>query len=149
MPILRTYAGFYNDKTFMGEENVVGEIMRSRQVLWTQWKDFNRVPKKLNNEQYICVVKGKEIFKMASPIYRKNIYVGAYNSLWKSDCPIDFFTYDSKKHKLADPGLFLNVTLNAGDCMYVPAFYYMQSKTLHTADNQESMIVTHEYAPHS
>jgi len=43
----------------------------------------------------------------------------------------------------------LNVTLNTGDCMYVPAYYYIQSKTLTETDNKESMIITHEYAPHS
>ena len=33
--------------------------------------------------------------------------------------------------------------------MYVPAYYYIQSHTTYQADNQESIIITQEYAPHS
>jgi len=35
---------------YMNEPNVIDEIMQKRKVMWTQWKDFNRVPKKIVSE---------------------------------------------------------------------------------------------------
>jgi hypothetical protein len=56
---------------------------------------------------------------------------------------------DFEKFPFAKQVNFIDVTLNAGDCMYVPAFYYVQSKTTSTEGNQESMILYQTYAPHS
>jgi len=92
--LLPTFSGFFEDTSFMSIDIVLAEIMRKRNVLLTSWKDFNRVPKKIENEQYICVVKGQEQYKIVSPIFRKNIYVGAYNNLRRSDTPLDFFNYN-------------------------------------------------------
>lgn len=61
------------------------------------WKDFHRKPKKINNENYICVLKGLEKFKVVSPIFRKNIYVGAFPGV-KSETLIDFFRFDANKY---------------------------------------------------
>ena len=32
-------------------------------------------------ERYFCVVEGKEVFKMVSPVYKQNIYAGVLDSL--------------------------------------------------------------------
>jgi hypothetical protein len=85
---------------------------------------------KLIYERYICVLKGKEQFKLVSPIYRGNIYVGAFDKLKKHETPVNFFDVDSERFPYAQLVNFLTATLNAGDCMYVPAFYYIQSRTL-------------------
>ena len=44
--------------------------------------------------------------------------------------PVDFFDYDLEKFPLMSQFEFLDVTLKQGDCMYIPAFYYVQSKTV-------------------
>ena len=59
----------------------LGEILRKRNLLFTQWTNFDRKPYKLMYEQYICVLKGTEEFRVVSPIYRQNIYVGVSEKL--------------------------------------------------------------------
>jgi hypothetical protein len=56
---------------------------------------------------------------------------------------------------------FLSVTLHAGDCLYIPAYYYSQSRTVgdqkvYSADftrakpmDSESIIITQQFAAHS
>ena len=68
----------------------------------TLWKDFKRKPVKTPFEQYICVIKGAEVFKMASPIYRKNIYVGTFEHLKYDETPVDFFnSHHNRQYPLA------------------------------------------------
>ena len=75
---------------------MLSEIMRTRKKMLTVWKDFNRRPKKVTNEQYVCVVRGQERFRIVSPIFRKNIYVGAFPGL-KTESPLDFFNFNAEK----------------------------------------------------
>lgn len=142
LPLSAQYHKFQK-YTLVGE-NVIQEIMRPRRKLLTVWQDFNRRSRKIVNEQYICVVAGQERYRIVSPIFRKNIYVGAYPHL-RQESPLDFFNFDANKYVFTKQAKFIDVILNAGDCMYVPAFYYIQSKTL----AKESIIYTQEYAPHS
>lgn len=81
-------------------------------------------------EQLICVVKGKEHFKIASPVFTQSMYVGVVDSLRDFDSPLDFFRIEKEKYPLSLQVGFVNAILEAGDCLYVPAFYYIQSKTL-------------------
>ena len=64
---------------------------------------------------------------MVSPIYRKNIYVGAFHDIAKYDSPLDFFMVDLETYPLATEGVFITARLEAGDCIYVPSYYYIQS----------------------
>ena len=47
---------------------------------------------------------------------------------------INLFDYDEFKYPLlaqiAEDGYIISAKLEAGDCMYIPAWYYQQSKTL-------------------
>ena len=75
----------------------------------------------------ICVLKGKEQFRVVSPIYRQNILAGAVEGIGKTESPINFFD-----PKLATSGAtkvvpMNDVTLTTGDCIYVPAYYYIQT----------------------
>ena len=80
--------------------NQVGEMLRLRQREMTIWPNFKRVPKKLEGENYICVMKGREKFRLVSPIFRKNIYVNTLENInlppWQS--PVDFFNPDKVKY---------------------------------------------------
>jgi len=76
-------------------------------------------------EQYICVLKGMEQFRLVSPIYRQNLYIGKFDQLKQYDTPIDFFNPNYSRYPFAKKVNFIEATLNAGDCLYVPAFYYI------------------------
>jgi hypothetical protein len=43
--------------------------------------------------------------------------------------------------ELEDEGLILKATINKGDCLYIPAFYYEQSTTI----TDESTMLTFTY----
>ena len=58
------------------------------------WDNFKRRPKKVEFEQHICLISGSESFKMCSPIFRKNIYVGVLQKLKSDVSPLDFFDID-------------------------------------------------------
>ena len=76
-------------------------------------------------EQYICVIKGEEEFRVVSPIYRQNIYVGVSEKLQSNQSPLDLFNVDYERFPHAKQAKIQNVTLKAGDCMYVPAYFYL------------------------
>ena len=117
--------------------------------LYTQWTDFaGRRPKKLQYEEHICVIKGKELFSIVSPIFRKNLYVNAAENMMQGETPLDFFNVDYTKYPLAKQVNFVKVLLEAGDCMYVPAYFYVQSRT-QTEGGGESILITSQYLSHS
>ena len=62
---------------------------------------------------------------MASPIFRKNLYVGVFERFDNQNSPLDFFNIDTKLYPYATSVKFIDAELNAGDCVYVPAFYYI------------------------
>ena len=113
------------------------------------------------------MLKGHEEFAIVSPIFRQNLYVGALEELDPVDTPLDFFDPDYRQYPFARDVNFLHAKLKAGDCMYVPAYFYIQSRTLGTSevygkdkkkmqgktrkdyDDEESIIFTHQYAAHS
>ena len=105
--------------------SLLNQILRQRNKLWTQWTDFERKPKKAIYEQHICVLKGHEEFVIVSPIFRQNLYVGALEELDPTDTPLDFFNPDYRQFPFAKDVNFLHAKLKAGDCMYVPAYFYV------------------------
>lgn len=62
---------------------------------------------------------------MASPIYKKNLYINVFEEHHHEETPIDFFYPKDKKYPLVKDVNWLNATLYPGDCMYVPAYYYI------------------------
>lgn len=44
---------------------------------------------------------------------------------------------------------YINATLEAGDCIYVPAYYYIESKTLSNEGKGPSLILAQQYESHS
>lgn len=64
--------------------------------------------------------------------------------------PVDFFDIDKQKYPLTTQINFVEATLEAGDCMYVPAYYYMQTKTISGSDwNRETVMIREMYESHS
>jgi hypothetical protein len=60
-----------------------------------------------------------------SPIYRQNIYVGLFDNLKPDETPVDFFDPDFENFPFAKKVKFVEAILDTGDCMYVPAYYYL------------------------
>ena len=52
------------------EKILLSEILTLKKRSLTLWEDFERKSKRSVFEKYICVIKGKERFKVVSPIYR-------------------------------------------------------------------------------
>ncbi|MFN9898843.1 MAG: cupin-like domain-containing protein [bacterium] len=76
------------------------------------------------------MIKGKEHFKLVSPIFRKNIYAGVLEKYNTQFSPLDFFKIDYNMYPFAKQVKFIDAVLEAGDCIYIPAYYYIQSQTL-------------------
>lgn len=62
-----------------------------------------------------------------------------------AESPLDFFNPDYKEYSLAYDANMLTATAEKGGCLYVPAFYWMQSRTL----SRESTLMNFEYESHS
>lgn len=82
---------------------------------------------------------------MVSPIYRKNLYVNVVEGDHDNITPIDFFDVDIKKYPLSTQFEFIDVTLSPGDCLYAPAYYYMQSRTLGEGLHAETIMVQDQF----
>ena len=125
------FFGFIKQKyTYDPEKNPVKyqiqHILQLVNRLYTQWEDFDgRRAKRLEYEQHICVYKGVEKFRMVSPIYRKNIYVNVFEGYHNNTTPVDFFNVDLEQFPLTAQFNWIEAELRAGDCMYVPAYYYL------------------------
>ena len=129
----------------------MNNLMRPTNKLYTQWKQFEgRKPTRLNFEWHLCVWQGQEEFKLVSPIYRDNIYVNAYEDQARGFSPLDFFNINWSLYPLAGQVNFVNATLNAGDCMYIPAYYYVQSKSTGVGGlSSETIMIMEQYESHS
>jgi hypothetical protein len=128
----------------------IQKILRPRMTTLTVWPYFNgRRPAVSERERYYCVVKGEEEFRIVSPVYKQNIYSGVLEELQPNESPIDFFStnVDSSKFPLYSETKVLGVTLKAGQCMFVPAFYWVQSET--KTGNEHSILVNYEFETHS
>jgi len=125
-------------------------LMRAVNRLYTQWSEFEgRKSKRLDYEQHVCVYHGKERFRLVSPIFRKNLYVNSFDNYPRGQSPVDFFDVDLKKYPLTTQFDFLEVTLAAGDCIYVPAYYYVQSRTEGEGIASETIMIAEQYESHS
>ena len=80
----------------------------------TIWGDFMRRPEFKDKERYVCVVAGTERFKLASPIYKQNLYSGVFEDLEPSVTPLDFFNIDKKAFPLARDVNFMTVDVKPG-----------------------------------
>lgn len=86
-------------------------------------------PRQDAGEQFLCVVDGELQIKMLSPAFSQHAYQGVFEELKPTELPedISFFKID----KVAYPLLFevkeyiQSATLRKGDCVYVPAFYWL------------------------
>ncbi len=82
-------------------------------------------------------------------MYKQNIYSGVLEELQPNESPIDFFSsdIDTSKFPLFVEAKVLGVTLAAGQCLFVPAFYWIQSST--KTGNEHTILVNFQFETHS
>ena len=84
-----------------------------------------------DHEKFICCLDGHEMFKLVSPAFRQNLYSGVYDDLHPTSLPDDItlFEVDAQKYPLMDQvkDHIQHAELGKGDCLYVPALYWVQS----------------------
>ena len=104
-------------------------------------------------ESLYCVLEGTEQFRVVSPIFRDNLYVGHFENWPPHEATFSFFGERKDSLYLASNAKYLDATLEKGDCLYVPAYFYVETKTLSKGNGIEglgvSIIVNHQYASHS
>ena len=97
----------------------------------------------------MCLVEGEEEFKLVSAVFKQNLYSGVYDDLLPSEIPedIDFFNVNKDKYPLLAQieKHILATKLKKGDCLYVPAFYWVQTRS----HSEQSMFLTFGYESHS
>lgn len=123
----------------------ISKLLRNRLTGITIWRDFAREPEFKDRERLICVIDGTEEFRMVSPIYKQNIYSGVFEELQPTKTPVNFFHANLIDHPLFEEANLLTVQVHKGGCVFVPAYYWMQSQTIST----ESTLLTFEYESHS
>jgi hypothetical protein len=129
----------------------LSKILRNRLTSITIWQNFLRKPEFKDRERYICVISGAETFKMVSPVFKQNIYSGVFEELLPEETPLNFFNVNNTAYPLYDKAKMIEVTVNAGGCVFVPAFYWLQTQTPASTSRaeQSTMLMSFEYECHS
>jgi len=76
----------------------------------------------------MCLADGKEIVKLVSPVFKQNLYSGVYDDLHPRALPEDLslFKINAEKYPQLEAisEYILTVSLEKGDCLYIPELYY-------------------------
>jgi hypothetical protein len=94
----------------------------------------------MHRESYFCTTHGNETFKFASPAFKQSLYGGMETSKLPSDTsPVDLF--HEPLHEIIDRFPLLQmvhineVHLSAGQCLFVPAWWWVQTNTPHDGES--------------
>ena len=79
------------------EPHYIKNYLKSSAIDFTYWGEFTRIAKFNRDERVVCVVSGKERFRLVSSIFKQNMYSGIYEDLNPLDTPINLFERDMKK----------------------------------------------------
>lgn len=84
-----------------------------------------------------------------SPVFKQNLYSGVDDKLLPTEIPpdINLFAINGEKYPLLKQvgDYILSATLRAGDCLFVPAYSWYQTRTL----SEQSMLLKFGYESHS
>ena len=78
------------------------------------------------------------------------MFSGIYEDLDPLETPLNLFEKDIstiKKYKLLKPSNIFETEIEEGGCLYIPQYYWFQTKTLSSEDSKvdESIILTFDY----
>eukprot|EP00347_Sterkiella_histriomuscorum_P003417 403364374 len=122
------------------------KILRNRLAGLTIWQPYLRKPEFKDRERYYCVLQGREQFRMVSPVHKQEIYSGVLEELAPQETPINFFQdVNVTKYPLFQDARVLDQVVEQGNCIFVPAYYWVQTHTL----SDEVTMMYFEYESHS
>jgi len=71
---------------------VLHKMLNFRSRTLTLWQgDFTRQPRMYPFENLFCLIEGTELFRVVSPIFRDNLYVGHFENWPPHEAPFSFF----------------------------------------------------------
>ena len=80
------------------------------------------------------MTKGVERFRFVSPVFKQNMYSGVREEIPPNKSPVDLFHPNLKanfdRFPLLKEAVVHDVTLRPGECLYIPAWWWMQSKSV-------------------
>jgi len=79
------------------EPHFIKNYLRSSAIDFTYWGEFTRKAKFNRDERVVCVISGKERFRLVSSIFKQNMYSGVYEDLDPLETPINLFETDMSK----------------------------------------------------
>jgi hypothetical protein len=93
----------------------------------TYWHGFGTLTKPHTDsmENMMCVLEGYKNFTIVSPYDRDFVYPG-HNGLPDNYSPIEFVAPDYEKYPLFRNARIKTVHIAAGDCLYLPAYWWHQ-----------------------
>jgi hypothetical protein len=109
---------------------------------------FTRRPRfNANREMYVCVVLGCEQFRLASVVYRQNLYSGGkdYGELEPHEIPFSLFDLQDRKEEyplVEEARILESKELGAGQCIFIPSFYYYESKTIPQNGEAQTILLS-------
>lgn len=85
-------------------------------------------------ERFMCVTDGEVELKLISGVFSQNMYQGVFEDLSAEQIPEDVNLYkiDKEKYPLLEQvsSYIQTVKLQKSDCIYIPAFFFMQIRSL-------------------
>lgn len=127
-------------------------------------QDFKRKPVFTDSERLVCLLQGRETFRMVSSIFKQNMYSGVFMDMDPLETPINLFETDMEKiqkYKLMKIDDVYQANMEAGSCLFIPSYYWYQSRTVGESalsqlngvelSNYDGMsaFITFEYESHS
>ena len=86
---------------------------------------------------------------MLSPVFSQHAYQGAYEELKPQEVPEDvsFFNLDQSVYPLLYEvkEYIQSAILRKGDCVYVPAFYWLQYVAVWSKNTDNAMFIKFQY----
>ena len=74
-------------------------------------------------------MQGRERFKLVAPIFKQNMYSGVREELPPGVSPVDLFhepqEENVKRFPLLRQAQVYDVTLKQGDCLFIPAWWWV------------------------
>jgi len=134
----RTHHLYYSFAEPPGKMNEDYELPPLMQSLFdiekvTFWQGFGTITRPHTDamENMMCMFKGWKKFHIASPNDRKFIYTGT-EGYPDNYSPCEFYAPDYKRYPLLKKARLNVAHIEAGDCLYVPAYWWHQVESCPT-----------------
>lgn len=105
----------------------LSRYLRLQKIGLTMWGEFERRPTFNLKERVVCMVQGKETFRMVSSIFKQNMYSGVFEELGPLETPINLFEKDPmriRRYQLMKVQDIFEVQVEQGGCLFIPSYYW-------------------------